>query len=105
MDPGTLALMTLRQFQLLDSARTVVDAGRRPSDVVDGMKPPVFYKRKDRLVVALGLWQAPRLERALDLIGDCVRDARLNPAIARHLVADVLFTLARVADQAARSRR
>lgn len=105
MDPGTLALMTLRQFQLLDSARAAVDAGRRASDVVDGMKPPVFYKRKDRLVLALGLWQGPRLERALDLIGDCVRDARLTPAMARHLVADLLFTLARVADQSARNRR
>ncbi len=104
MDPGTLALMALRHFQLLDDARAAVDGGRRPADVVDGLRPPVFYKRKDRMAVALGLWTAPRLERALALLGDVVRDARLNPALARQIVGDALVTLARVAEQAARRR-
>ncbi len=104
MDPGTLALMTLRHFQLLDEARAAVDAGRRPADVVDGLRPPVFYKRKDRLTVALGLWTAVRLDRALALTADMVRDARLNAALARQIVSDGIITLARVAEHAARVR-
>lgn len=104
MDPGTLAAMALRHFQMLDEARGAVDAGRRPADVVDGLRPPIFYKRKDKVTTALGLWSAARLERAGGLLADAVRDARLNAALARQIVGDALFTLARVAEQAGRNR-
>lgn len=105
MDPGTLALAALRFFQSLDEARGAVDGGRRPADVVDGMRPPVFYKRKDKMTLALGAWSAIRLEKAGQLLADTVRDARLNPALSRQIVADALVTLGRVAEQAVRTRR
>ena len=104
MDPGALAGMALRHFQTLDAARGAVDGGRRPLDVVEGLRPPVFFKRKEKMALALAAWTAPRLERGLALLSDTVRDARLNPALARQIVADALVTIARVAEQSLRRR-
>lgn len=100
VEAGTIAQTALRTFQMLDDARGDVDGGRRPEDVVDGLRPPLFFKRKGKVAVALRLWTAARLERALALVADTVRDARLNPALAREIVGDTLITLARVAHQA-----
>lgn len=103
LDPGYIALSALRHFQILDSARSAVDGGRSPSDVVGGMRPPVFFKRKNAVTLALGLWTAPRLQKALALLSDTVRDARLNAHLGREIVGVTLITLASHA--AAQSRR
>lgn len=100
-----IASSALRHFQMLDEQRAAVDAGRRPADVVDGIRPPVFFKRKDRVAVALGLWTAPRLLKATALLADTVRDARLNPDLAREIVGEALLTIARVAAGQLRGRR
>jgi DNA polymerase-3 subunit delta len=105
LDPGQIAASALRHFQMLDEARGAVDAGRRPADVVEGLRPPVFFKRKDKVAAALGVWSAPRLEKALSLLSDAVRDARLNQALAPEIVGDTLLTIARAAGSGARARR
>ncbi len=105
IDASTIALMSLRSFQMLDLARGAVDAGNRPGDVVETMRPPIFFKRKEKVARALGLWTGVRLEKALSLLSDTVRDARLNSGLAREIVGDALITLARVASQPARPRR
>lgn len=97
IDPGFIALSGLRHFQMLDEARSTVDSGVKADDVVNGIRPPVFYKRKPRIVAALNLWSGERLVRATQMLADCVRDSRLNAPLARDLVGDCLLTLARVA--------
>nr|WP_246329295.1 DNA polymerase III subunit delta [Chthonobacter rhizosphaerae] len=100
VDANALAGTGLRVFQMLDDLRADVDAGRRPEDVVDVARPPIFFKRKQTVIKALRLWTPARLERALALLADAVRDARLNPALANAIIGDILLRIARVAAQA-----
>ncbi|PKR88634.1 DNA polymerase III subunit delta [Pleomorphomonas diazotrophica] len=105
VDAGQIAGAALRHFMLLDELRAAVDGGVSPGDAVNGARPPVFFKRKGRVEAALGLWPPARLARAIVVLGDAARDARLNPALSADIVGETLLTLARAADQAAGRRR
>ncbi|WP_417771544.1 DNA polymerase III subunit delta [Stappia sp.] len=100
-----IAGSALRHFQFLARGRAAVDRGQSPSQVVDGARPPVFYKRKDMISRQLGLWSGEDLARAGERLGRVVADARQSPALAAALVGDVLLTLARVARSRARGAR
>ncbi|MBH0237792.1 DNA polymerase III subunit delta [Methylobrevis albus] len=89
----------LRHFQMLDLARADVDAGKRPADAVAGLRPPVFYKRQDKVMKAVSIWTAPRIIRAMEILARAVRDARLDAALGATIAADALFTIARAAQR------
>ena len=105
VDAGQIAGAALRHFMLLDELRAAVDGGVAPGDAVNGARPPVFFKRKGRVEAALGLWSSARLARAIIVLGEAARDARLNPPLSADIVGETLLTLARAADQAAGRRR
>jgi DNA polymerase-3 subunit delta len=105
VDAGQMAGAALRHFMLLDELRAAVDAGVSPTDAVNGARPPVFFKRKGKMETALGLWPPARLARAIVVLGDAARDARLNAALSADIVGETLLTLARAAEQAAGRRR
>ncbi|ODN72118.1 DNA polymerase III subunit delta [Methylobrevis pamukkalensis] len=92
-----LAGVVLRHFQMLDLARVDVDGGAKPAAVVATIRPPVFFKRADRIARMLSLWTAPRLVRALDILSKAMRDSRLDADLADEILANALFTLARAA--------
>ncbi len=93
----TLLIAALRHFQALDQARIVVEAGTPPAQVVEGMRPPVFFKRKPKMVKALTVWTSQRLGRALQVLGEAQLKSRRAAALDMAITADVLFTLARIA--------
>lgn len=105
VDAGQMAGAALRHFMLLDELRAAVDSGVAPADAVNGARPPVFFKRKGKVETALGLWPPARLARAIVVLGDAARDARLNQTLAADIVGETLLTLARAAEQAAGRRR
>jgi DNA polymerase-3 subunit delta len=105
VDAGQIVGAALRHFMLLDELRAAVDGGVAPGDAVNGARPPVFFKRKGKVEAALGLWSPARLARAIIVLGEAARDARLNPSLSADIVGETLLTLARAADQAAGRRR
>jgi DNA polymerase III subunit delta len=105
VDAGQMAGAALRHFMLLDELRSAVDNGVTPADAVNGARPPVFFKRKGKVETALGLWSPARLARAIVVLGEAARDARLNSPLAADIVGETLLMLARAADQAAGRRR
>lgn len=104
VDAGQIAGMALRHFMLLDELRAAVERGRTPSEAVEAARPPIFFKRRDKVVQALDLWSGPRLARAVTVLGETAREARLNAALAAAIVGETLLTLARAAAQV-RGRR
>lgn len=104
-DAGQIAGAALRHFMMLDELRAAVEAGVSPGDAVNGARPPVFFKRKGKVEAALGLWTPARLARAIVVLGEAARDARLNAVLAADIVGETLLTLARAASQAAGRRR
>jgi DNA polymerase-3 subunit delta len=93
LDPGMVAGAALRHFQALEGARIAVDGGVPAREAVDGMRPPVFFKRKDKVGQAVSRWTATDLARAQDRLAVTVRDARLNAALGHDILADTLLAI------------
>lgn len=95
LTPDAIAGAALRHFQMLDRARAAVDGGETAAAVVDAIRPPVFYKRRDKVLGALQLWSAPRLARALRRLAETAREVRISSHLKVEVLGDTLFTLAR----------
>ena len=87
----------IRHFQSLQRLRIDVDAGASPSDVVDRIRPAVFFRRKPRMVRQLSLWTQPRIDKAMSLLDEALLQSRLKPALAEAIVANIFLQLARAA--------
>lgn len=101
--PASVAVtMLLRHFQLLERLRAEVTSGRGASDVVAGVQPPIFFRRRPAVVRQVGLWTPERLRRALDILDEALwRSRRIQP-LAAAVVSDAALTLARAARAADR---
>ena len=92
-----------RHFQALHQARCLVDAGKGSArSVVEGLRPPVHFKRKDVLVRAVSQWSLPRLERALERINATMMDMRTDSAMAMPALSTTLLALTIESDRARR---
>ena len=104
--PGTGGIVALRaterRLTLLLSLRGMVDGGASPKTVVDGARPPIFWKEKDAVAIELGLWSVPALVRGLaDILAtECA--IKSSGSLGETLADAALLTLARRA--AARRR-
>jgi DNA polymerase-3 subunit delta len=92
----------IRHFQSLQRLRLHMDAGSTASDVVDRIRPAVFFRRKPVMVRQLGLWPLPRIDRALGILDDAMLQSRVKPTLAKPIVADAFMQIARAARAAAR---
>ncbi len=92
-----------RHFQTLHQARTQMDANRQPaSSVIGALRPPVNFKRKDKITRALSLWNRPALERALKRLDKTSLDTRKNSALATSLASTAFLAIAIEAKQQSR---
>ncbi|NBN65585.1 DNA polymerase III subunit delta [Microvirga tunisiensis] len=102
---SVIAGQTLAHFQWLHRLRADVDSGTPAAQVIENVRPPVFFKRKTALTRQLTIWTAPDLEKAMDRLSEAMRIARLNDRIGMPVLSEALLTLARVAGARSRSRR
>jgi len=83
----------MRQFQQLQQLRYAMETQDQSARaVVASVKPPIFYKRKEVIEVALTCWTGAHLVRALTRLQDCLLESRkiteLSVAIIRqHFLA------------------
>lgn len=96
------AMLAQRHFQTLHRHRPDVEKGRRPDEVVERMRPPVFFKRKAAVTRQLGLWSSAKLDAALARLDEAVARSRLQPALADAIVSEAFLTIGRVARAAGR---
>lgn len=100
--PSVAVTMLMRHFQMLERLRAEVTAGRNAADVVAGIQPPIFFRRRPAIVRQVGLWSPERLRRALALLDDALWRSRRMQSLAGALVSDAALTLARAARSAGR---
>lgn len=81
-NPGALAGQALRWCHALERARLDVDRGMAPPRVVERMIPPIFF-RKTAASRTLSAWDAARLRRASEWLGEAVLASRRHPATAQ----------------------
>jgi len=94
--------MLIRHFQLLERARAEIAPGRSPTDVVERLQPPIFFRRRPVIARQLGLWSKERIARALDLLDETMRQSRAKPHLAASIVSEAVLKLARAAALAGR---
>lgn len=83
MSPDMVLMGALRHFQLLHELRGKMDKSRLPAkSVVEGARPPIFYKRRPRIAGLLAKLDRTRIEKLLNRFQTASFEARANPELA-----------------------
>ncbi|MEP0943948.1 MAG: DNA polymerase III subunit delta [Rhizobiaceae bacterium] len=92
-----------RHFQALHLMRSQMESGNQPaSALVNSMRPPVNFQRKDRVIQAVNLWRQSALERVLSRLEALSLDTRTQSSLAVALTSTALLAIAIEARQARR---
>jgi len=91
--PAQLVSAAIRHFLTLHAMRAEKDAGTAIRAVVDGAKPPIFFKRRDAVTRQLQRWSRPDIEQALDKLHQAERLSRTGEDLAAPAVAQTLLDI------------
>ena len=92
--PGSIISAALRQIALLHKTRLAVEAGASAENAMDGMIPPVHFRRKPLVLSALNGWTAARLARVMAQLADATLEARRQAALAEAIAHRTLLSIA-----------
>ncbi len=93
--PDVILAAVLRHFQMLQSARSRIDRERKtPSALVQSLRPPVHFSRKNAVVTALSAWPANRITNALSRLNRAMLECRVNSAVAQSIAGTTLLAIA-----------
>lgn len=94
-NPFVVLAAALRQFQLLQRLRGIIEDESKPAAaVVAGARPPLLFSRRKTIENALGYWDAPGLMAALDRLQATILRTRQMPEIAVAATRQALLVLA-----------
>jgi DNA polymerase III subunit delta len=96
---GSIFFAAQRQLAQLHRWRTAIEAGAPFS--IDSLQPPLHFRRKNLVEVALKQWNAARLAAAMAELADAVLASRKTPALADTIAERALLALAVRARRAA----
>src|SRR4051812_38171937 len=87
----------LRQIERLHVLRLEVESGTAASAVIERIQPPIHFRRKSLVEVALKSWTSERLVKAMTMLGEASLDARLNSDLSETIAQRALAMIARSA--------
>ncbi|OKL44604.1 DNA polymerase III subunit delta [Pseudovibrio exalbescens] len=99
MDAGVIASQALRHFQQLHFCKLETQKRRSADDVVGSLRPPVFWKRKSKMVRQVEIWPVEQLERALIRLNETVKTARLNAVLGPSILSHALLMIGQYASR------
>ena len=101
MAADMLLLNALRHFQTLHELRGKMESARVSAKAaVDGARPPVFWKRKDRLTRILSKLSTAQLERIMARLHQAGFEARANPELGAAIAGTCFLAVVLEARQA-----
>ncbi len=103
-DAGVIASQALRHFQMLHLCRLKANQRIAVEDVIAGIRPPIFWKRRAKIVQQVNIWNENFLERALIRLSEAVKEARFNANLSNAIVSHTLLAIAQVAKASGRRR-
>jgi DNA polymerase-3 subunit delta len=96
--PGITQLRALaRRFWLLLELRALVDGGASPPAVVDGARPPVFWKEKATVAAQVGRWRTPQLRAVLSRLLETERAIKRSGTAGDVLATQAMLGIATLA--------
>ncbi len=72
-----------------------VESGRSAKQVIDGARPPVFWKRKDAVTRQLSIWDSKSLEAASLTLAEAEKQTRQFASLSEALTGRALLSLSR----------
>jgi DNA polymerase-3 subunit delta len=93
--PVTALRAAQRHFQRLYLAGARVARGMSEDEAVASLRPPLFFKVRDRFKAALRLWPARRAQMALEALLEAERNAKRTGIPDEAVCRDVLLRIAR----------
>jgi DNA polymerase-3 subunit delta len=96
---GSIFFAAQRQLAQLHRWRTAIEGGGHFS--IDSLQPPLHFRRKNLVELALKQWNAARLADAMAELADAVLASRKTPALADTIAERALLALAVKARRAA----
>ncbi|MEO0637139.1 MAG: DNA polymerase III subunit delta [Pseudomonadota bacterium] len=85
----------LRQFQTYHAIRARHEAGDGPvKGLLDGHRPPIYFKRKQAALQVLMRWDARDLLAVCNRLSDAIRDGRTNPTLEPEIARAALTAIA-----------
>ncbi|MGA3308798.1 MAG: DNA polymerase III subunit delta [Xanthobacteraceae bacterium] len=96
---GSIFFAAQRQLAQLHKWRTAIEQGAPFS--LDGLQPPLHFRRKNLVEAALKQWSAARLTVAMAELAEAVLTARRRPALADTIAARALLSIAMKARRSA----
>jgi DNA polymerase III subunit delta len=96
---GSIFFAAQRQLAQLHKWRTAIESGAQFS--LEGVQPPLHFRRKNLVEAALRQWNAARLAAAMAELAEAVLSSRRTPALADTIAERALLALAVRARRAA----
>jgi DNA polymerase-3 subunit delta len=93
--PTSLLRAAMRHFQRLYLAGTRQAGGASPEEALGSLRPPVFFKLRDRFRDELRQWPPRRAQSALELLLEAERTTRRTGVPADAVCRDTLLRIAR----------
>lgn len=88
---GSIFFAAQRQVAQLHKWRIAIESGAPFS--LDAVQPPLHFRRKELVAVALKLWTAARLAAAMSELADAVLESRRNSALADTIAGRALLSI------------
>lgn len=95
--PVTVLRAALRHFQRLYLASARQAAGASAADAIASLRPPLFFKMRDRFAAELRGWRPRRAAAALEMLLEAERNAKRTGLPHEAICRDALLRIARAA--------
>lgn len=95
--PGAIVSAALRHLSNLHRMRIAVEEGQSTSGVIESVKPPIHFRRKPAIDLALRAWNTAKLLDAMSSLGDTLLETRRQPHLAEAIAQRAMMSLATAA--------
>ena len=70
-----------------------VENGEKTTEAMKKLKPPVFFKEKNKFLKQTQLWGTTKIERALVILNEAEREVKKSPDLSKAIVNNVVLRL------------
>jgi DNA polymerase-3 subunit delta len=74
-----------------------VEDGQSAAGAIEGARPPIHFRRKAAVELALRAWTAAKLADAMRALADALLQTRQQPGLAESIAQRAMITLATAA--------
>ena len=88
-----------RFFQRIHQVLIAENSGKKISEAMNNLKPPVFFKEKDGFIKQTKLWNMEKTERALKIINEAENQIKESPDLGKPIINNIVLRLSAAANR------